>query len=140
MVRRSLMVLGIAAAVLIVGFVALFAVGGSGSPSVSGVFPTTTTTTLQSSPTTSTTIITLKAPNGTSKRYVIHLVTVPNVVGMTMAQANAALSVVGLPSGISSDATKPSGTSSTGTVLAQNPAPGSLAEPGQGIQLTVSGY
>jgi hypothetical protein len=140
MVRRSLMVLGMAVAVLIFGFVALFAIGGSGNLSGTG-FPTIPTTTIaKSSPTTSTTIVTLKAPNGTSKRHVIDLVTVPNVVGMTLAQSDAELSVVGLPSGISSDATEPSGTSSTGTVLAQTPAAGSLAQPGQVIQLTVSGY
>jgi hypothetical protein len=140
MVRRSLMVLGMAVAVLTLGFVALCAVGGSGSLPASGGFPTTTTTTLISSPTTSTTIITLRGLPGTHGRHVVVLVSVPNVVGMTQVQVDSALSSVGLTSEISGDATQPSGTSSTGTVVAQSPAPGSQAQPGEVIQLTVSGY
>jgi hypothetical protein len=132
-------VLGVAAAVLILGFVALFAVGGSGSPSASGGFPTTTTF-LKSSGTTSTTIVTVKGLPGPNKRDVLVLVTVPNVVGMTLAQADSALSSVGLGDEVAGGATQPSGTSSTGTVVAQTPAPGSQAQTGEDIQLTVSGY
>jgi beta-lactam-binding protein with PASTA domain len=129
-----------AAAVLILGFVALFAVGGRGSPSASGGFPTTTTTVATSGTTTSTSIVTLKGLRVPNKRFVIVSVTVPNVVGMTQAQAGSILSSVGLGYGISSGAAQPSGTSSTGTVVAQTPAPGAQAYRDDVIQLTVSGY
>lgn len=142
MVRRSLSLLGIAAAVLILGFVALFGAGGGGNPSDTGGFPTTTTTTATRSVPTSTTIVTLKGlgPHGTNKRAVLVFVAVPNVVGMTLAQADPALSAVGLSSEVSTPTTAPAGTSSTGTILAQAPAAGSQAQQGQVIQLTVSGY
>jgi beta-lactam-binding protein with PASTA domain len=132
-------VLGIAAAVLILGFLTFFAVGGGGSPSASGGFPTTTTT-LPMSGTTSTSIVTLKGLTGPKKRYVIVQVAVPNVVGMTLAQAGSTLSSVGLGYGVSDGSAQPSGTSSTGTVVAQTPAAGAQAFRDDVIQLTVSGY
>jgi len=137
--RRSLIVLGVAMAVLILGFVTLFATGGGRQVSGTGGFQTLpTTTTMKPGPTT-TTIITLKGQNGT-QRFVVDLVVVPNVVGLTLAQADTVLSEVGLSSGISTAATKPSGASATGTVLAQAPTTGSRVSTGQVIQLTVSGY
>jgi hypothetical protein len=139
-VRRSLVLLGMAAAVLIFGFVAVFAVGGGGSPSASGGFPTTTTTVPTSGTTTSTSIVTLQGLPGPNKRYVMVLVTVPNVVGMALAQAGSSLSSVGLGYEISGGATQPSGTSTTGTVVAQSPGLGSQAQTGEVVQLTVSGY
>ena len=141
MVRRSLIVLGMATAVMVLGFVALFAAGGGGNPSPTATLQTlpTTTTTTAPGPTT-TTISTLKGPGGTDKRLVVDFVAVPNVVGMTLIQADPALAAVGLSSEISSPTTEPSGTSSTGTIVAQAPAPGSQVTPGTVVQLTVSGY
>jgi hypothetical protein len=77
--------------------------------------------------------------DGSKGKGTIAFVAVPNVVGMTLAQANAALSAVGLVAGGAGSA-KPSGQSATGTILAQSFAAGSLAEPGQVIPLTISGY
>ncbi|MGO9855568.1 MAG: PASTA domain-containing protein [Acidimicrobiales bacterium] len=127
---------------LILGFVALFGVSGSGNPSDTGGFPTTTTTMTTRSVPTSTTIVTLKGlgPQGTNQRAVLVFVVVPNVVGMTLTQADPALSAVGLSSEVSTPATAPAGTSSTGTILAQAPVAGSQAQQGQVIQLSVSGY
>lgn len=141
-VRRSLSLLGIAAAVLIFGFVVLLGVGKGGNPSDTGGFPTTTTTTTPRSVPTSTTIVTLKGfgPQGSDKRAVLVFVAVPNVVGMTLAQADPALSALGLSSEVSTPRTAPGGTSSTGTILAQAPVAGSQAQQGQVIQLTVSGF
>jgi PASTA domain len=142
MVRRSLGLLGIAAAIMILGFVALFAVGG-GNPTVTGGILTTTTTAVTGSPvSTSTTIVNLQGlgPHGISKRAVLVSVTEPNVVGMTLAQAGPVLSAAGLSDEISTPTAAPAGTSSTGTILAQAPAAGSKIEQGQVIQLTVSGY
>jgi hypothetical protein len=129
-----------AAAVVILVFLALFAAGGSGRPSASGGFPTTTTTTPKSSPTTSTTIVTLRGTPGRSTQYVAVPVTVPNVLGMTLAHAGSALSSVRLGYDVSSGSTQPSGTSATGTVVAQTPDPGFQAQTGLNIHLTVSGY
>jgi beta-lactam-binding protein with PASTA domain len=139
MARRSLSLLGVTAAVVILGFVALLGVGGGGNPSDAGGFPTTTTTT---SVPTSTTIVTLKGlgPQFNNKRAILVFVAVPNVVGMTLAQAYPALSAVGLSSEVSTPTTAAAGTSSTGTILAQAPVSGSQAQQGQVIQLTVSGY
>lgn len=134
------MLLGIAAAVVILGFVAVFAMGGGGSPSASGGYPTTTTTVQTSGTTTSTSIVALKGLPGRNKRYVMVLVTVPNVVGMTLAQAGSTLSSVGLGYEISGGATQPSGTTTTGTVVAQTPGLGSKAQTGEVVRLTVSGY
>jgi hypothetical protein len=132
-----------AAAVLILGFVALFSVGGGANPSATAGFPTTTTTTIaRSSATTSTTFITLKGglgPNGT-KRQDLVLVAVPNLVGLTLAQADSVLAAFGLSSEISTPTTATAGTSSTGTILAQDPAPGSRTYQSEVIQLSVSGY
>jgi hypothetical protein len=138
-VRRFLVVLGIAVAVLVLGSMALFAVGGTGSPSASGGFATTTTV-ATSAATTSTSTVTLKGLPVPNKRYVMVFVTVPNVVGLTVAQAGSALGAVGLAYEISGGAARASGTSTTGTVLAQTPGPGSRAQTDEVIQLTVSGY
>jgi hypothetical protein len=142
MVRKSLGLLGLGVAVMILGFVALFAVGDGGSPTVTGGFPTTTTTLPVIPVSTSTTIVTLQGlgPHGTTKRAVLVSVTEPNVVGMTLAQAGSALSAVGLSNEISSQTAAPAGTSSTGTIVAQAPTAGSKVEQGQVIQLSVSGY
>jgi hypothetical protein len=142
MVRRSLSLLGIATAVLILGFVALFGVGGRGNPSDAGGFPTTTTTTTTRSVPTSTTIVSLKGlgPQFSNKRAILIFVAVPNVVGMTLAQANPALSAVGLSWEVSTPSIAAAGTSSTGTILAQAPVAGSQAQQGEVLQLTVSGY
>ena len=142
-VRRSLTLFGVGAAVMILGFVALFAVAGGGNPTVTGGFPTTTTTSATGSPvSTSTTIVNLQGlgPHGISKRAVIVSVTEPNVMGMTLAQAGRVLSAAGLSDEISTPRAAPAGTSSTGTILAEVPAAGSKVEQGQVIQLTVSGY
>jgi beta-lactam-binding protein with PASTA domain len=128
-----------AAAVAILGLVASFAVGrGTGVPETGTLLTLPTTTTTAASPTT-TSIVILKL-QGAERREVIHFVVVPNVVGMTLGQADLALGAVGLSSGTGDPATKPTGESPTGTVLAQALAPGSQAEPGQVIGLTVSGY
>jgi hypothetical protein len=140
MVRRTLIVLGMAAVVLTLAFVALFGVGGGVNASNTGSFPTLpTTTTTTSRPITTTSIAFLNV-QGTEKRLVIHNVAVPNVVGMTLARADPELSVIGLSSGISSFATQPSGSSPTGTIVAQTPGPGLQVPIGTVIQLTVSGY
>lgn len=126
---------------LVLGLVGLFWAGGVGTPSDGGALPTLPTTTSTSlGPSTTTTIIALSGPQGTVKRFVVDLVAVPNVVGMTVAQAEPALSAVGLSLGAATPATEPSGESQTGTIVAQAPGSGSRVQPGQVIQLTVSGY
>jgi hypothetical protein len=107
-----------------------------------GRLPNATTTTTTRSVPTSTTLITLKGvgPQLNNKRAILVFVAVPNVVGMTLAQANSALSAVGLSWEVSTPSTAAAGTSSTGTILAQGPVAGSQAPRGEVIQLTVSGY
>jgi hypothetical protein len=91
MMRRSLIVLGTAAAVLILGFVSLFATGGSGNPQSTGALPALpATTTTYPTPTTETTIVALTGPRGVVHRTTLELVVVPNVVGMTLEQADPA--------------------------------------------------
>jgi hypothetical protein len=138
-VRRSLAVLGAAAAALILSFLALFASGDSGVVSGAGSLPVLTTTTAPTR-TTVTTIVTLRGPAPGPKKLTIALVSVPNLVGMTLAQANATLGAVGLGVGETVSASKPSGQSATGTILAQSPVAGSQAQPGEFVQLTISGY
>jgi beta-lactam-binding protein with PASTA domain len=87
-----------------------------------------------------TTIVALRGIDGGKGKATMVFVSVPDVVGMTLAQATAALSAVGLGAGEASSAAKPSGQSATGTILAQSLTAGSQAEPGQIIQLTISGY
>ena len=129
-----------AAAALIIGLVASFAAGTEGNASERGALQTLpTSAATKPGPTTTTTIVVLKV-QGAEKRFVVDLVVVPNVVGMTLGQADQELSAVGLSSGTWTPATKPSGESPTGTVLAQAPTPGSQVPSGQVIQLTVSGY
>ena len=143
LVRRSLSLLGIGAVLLILGFIALFAVGGGSNPTVTSGFPTTTTIVATGSPvSTSTTIVNLRglAPHGVSKRAVLVSVTEPNVVGMTLAQAGPLLAAAGLSDEISTPAAAPAGTSSTGTILSQAPAAGSAVQQGGVVQLTVSGF
>jgi hypothetical protein len=139
-VRRSLVVLGAAAAVLILSFFALFAAEGSGDVSDSGSLPALTTTTTTPTPTTVTTMVTLRAIDGSNGKAILVFVSVPNVVGLTFAQADTVLSAVGLGAGETSSASKPSGQTATGTILAQSPAAGSQAETDQVVQLTISGY
>jgi len=129
-----------AVSVAILGLVASFAVGRGSSVPETGTLltlPTTTTTTPEAR--TTTTIVILKL-QGAQRRVVLDLVAVPNVVGMTLGQANRALSAVGLSSGGWTSTTRPSGQSPTGTVLAQAPSPGLQVQPGQVVQLAVSGY
>jgi len=133
-------VLGAAAAVLVFGLLALFASGGGGDVSVSGSLPALTTTTTTPTPTTVTTIVALRAIDGSKGKATIVFVSVPNVVGMTLAQATAALSAVGLGAGETNPTSKPSGQSATGTVLAQSPAAGSQTQQNGMVQLTISGY
>jgi beta-lactam-binding protein with PASTA domain len=143
MVRRTLSLLGIVAAVLILGFVALYALGGGGTPTVTAGFPTTTTiAATRSAVSTSTTIVSLQGivPQGPSKRQVLVYVVEPNVVGMTLAQAGPVLSTAGLSYEISTPTAARAGTSSTGTILAEVPAAGSKVDQERFIQLTVSGY
>ena len=85
MVRRSLSLLGLATAVLILGFVTLSGRWKRQSLDTGG-FPTTTTTTTTRSVPTSTTLITLKGvgPQLNNKRAILVFVAVPNVVGMTL--------------------------------------------------------
>jgi beta-lactam-binding protein with PASTA domain len=130
-----------AVSVAILGLVASFAVGrGSSVPETGTVLTLPTTTTTAPEPPTTTTIVILKL-QGAQRREVLDLVAVPNVVGMTLGRANQALSAVGLSSGgWTSSTTRPSGESPTGTVLAQAPSPGSQVQPGQVVQLALSGY
>jgi hypothetical protein len=138
-VRRSLAILGAAAAVLVLSFLALFAAGGSGEVSGSGSLPALTTTTSAPTPTTVTTIVSLRAIDGSNGKATLVFVSVPNVIGMTFAQADTVLSAVGLGAGETNSARKPSGQTATGTILAQSPAAGSQAEIGQVVLLTISG-
>jgi hypothetical protein len=140
-VRRTLVVLGTAVSVAILGLVASFAVGrGSSVPEAGTLLTLPTTTTTAPEPPTTTTIVILKL-QGAQRKVVLDLIAVPNVVGMTLGQANQTLSTVGLSSGgWTSSTTRPSGQSPTGTVLAQAPAPGFKVQPGQVVQLSVSGY
>jgi hypothetical protein len=138
-VRRSLVVLGMAAAVLILAFVALFSAGDGGAPSHSGALPTIpTTTTTNPRTTTSTTVVIVRA-QGSVTKFTLVVVLVPNVVGMTLAQAAPALSAVGLAYEFT-HVPEPSGTSATGTIVAQTPDAGSKVPRGSDIQVTVSGY
>jgi serine/threonine-protein kinase len=61
--------------------------------------------------------------------------TVPKVVGMSLQQAQAAISNVGLKATVT---TTPSPYAPEGTVIAQNPAPGTTMQPGSQVALTVS--
>jgi hypothetical protein len=142
MVRRSLIVLGTAAAVLILGFVSLFANGGSDNPRGTGALPTLVApSTTYPTPTTETTIVVLKGLRGGDHRTTLELVLVPNVVGMTLEQADPALSAAGLSAGTATTSTSaPRGQSPTGTILAQEPAPGSQVSLDTVVQLTISGY
>lgn len=138
--RRTLVVLGTAVSVAILGLFASFAVGRGSSVPETGTLLTLPTTTTTPEPSTTTSIVILKL-QGAQRRVVLDLVAVPNVVGMTLGQANQALSAVGLSSGgWTSSTTRPSGQSPTGTVLAQAPSPGSQVQPGQVVELAVSGY
>lgn len=119
---------------------ALFEAGGGGEPLATGGFPMRPTTTTTKPQPTSTSIVILKGANGASQQSVDDRVVVPNLVGLTQAQADTALTAVGLGSDIAGGATHSSGTSSTGTVVAQAPAPGSQVMRGSVIDLTVSGY
>lgn len=139
-VRRSLVVLGSAATILILGLVALFAVGGSGNASSTGALPVLTTTTTTPTPTTQTTIVNLIGPAPGPKRTTLAIVTVPDVVGMTLTQAEPALAAVGLAAGSATPSIKTGGQSTTGTILAQSPAAGSKLPQGSFVQLTISGY
>lgn len=139
-VRRSLIVLGTAAAVLILGFVALFAIGGSDDVSSTGASPALTTTTTTPTPTTQTTIVNLIGSALGPKRTTLVLVTVPNVVGMPLAQAALVLAAVGLTAGTETPANKTGGQSTTGTILGQSPAAGSKMEQGASVRLSISGY
>jgi hypothetical protein len=139
-VRRSLIVLGSAAAILIFGLVALFAVGGSDNVSGTGALPALTTTTKAPTPTTQTTIVILIGPAPGPKRTTLVIITVPDVVGMTLTQAEPVLAAVGLAAGSATPAIKTSGQSTTGTILAQSPAAGSKSQQGSFVQLTISGY
>jgi hypothetical protein len=131
---------GAAVAVFALGFLALFASGGSGDVSATGSVPALTTTTTTPTPTTVTTVVSLRGLDGSNGKATLVFVTVPNVVGLTLAQATVTLSAVGLVAGEASSAAKPLGQSATGTILAQSLAAGSQAEPGQVIPLTISGY
>ena len=61
--------------------------------------------------------------------------TVPNVVGMTVQQAQAAIAGVGLKPKVTN---VPSRTVPEGAVIAQNPGPGTAMQPGSSVDLTVS--
>lgn len=139
--RRSLTVLGALAAVLILGFVSLFATGGSGNPQSTGALPTLPATTTDSlTPTTETTVVVLTGPGGGDRRATVDLVVVPTVVGMTLQQADAALSAAGLSAGSAVTPTDTPGQSPTGTILAEDPAAGSQVSVDTVIQLSISGY
>jgi hypothetical protein len=133
-------VLGAPTAVLVFGLLALFASGGGSDVSVSGSLPALTTTTTTPTPTTVTTIVALRAIDGRKGKATIVFVSVPNVVGMTLAQATAELSAVGLGAGETNSTSKRSGQSATGTILAQFPAAGSQTQQGGMVKPTVSGY
>jgi eukaryotic-like serine/threonine-protein kinase len=60
---------------------------------------------------------------------------VPNVVGMTVQQARDAITGVGLKSRVTS---VPSRTVPEGSVISQNPGPGTAMQPGAQVDLTVS--
>ena len=64
------------------------------------------------------------------------LTTVPNVVGMTTAAADAALVAVGLVTGTLTTATHP--TAPAGTVISQSPTAGSAVTPGSAVALVIS--
>ena len=141
LMRRSLAVLGVAAVVLALGFVGLFASGGNGDVSGTGSSPVLTTTTTTPTPTTVTTIVDLRAIDGSKDKATLVYITAPNVLGMTLAQPDATLGSLGLGMGEASPTSKPSnGQSATGTILAQSPAAGSQIERGADVQVTISGY
>ena len=91
LMRRSLAVLGLAAILLALGFLGLFASGGSGDVSDTGSLPVLTTTTTTPTPTTVTTIVDLRAIDGSKGKATLVYISAPNVVGMTLAQADATL-------------------------------------------------
>ena len=137
--HRILAVLGSALAVLILGLVALFAAGGSGTAPQTGpplTLPTTTTTT----PGPTTTKIVILKVDGAPRRIAYDVVTEPNVVGLTLGQADQVLGAVGLSADVSTPSVKPGGESRTGTVLTETPTPGSEVQKGTVVQLAVSGY
>jgi beta-lactam-binding protein with PASTA domain len=63
-------------------------------------------------------------------------VSVPNVVGMTQASATASLTGVGLVVGTVTTAI--SATVTSGSVISENPASGSMVGPGSAVNLTIS--
>lgn len=139
--RRSLAVLGVAAILLALGFLGLFASGGSGDVSGTGSLPVLTTTTTTPTPTTVTTIVALRTIDGSKGKATLVFISAPNVVGMTLAQADATLGSLDLGMGEASPTSKPSnGQSETGTILAQSPAAGSQVERSSDVQVTISGY
>ncbi len=113
--------------------------GGARVPQPATLLTTTTTSTTVAAPRTSTSIAILNAA-GTPKRVVLAFVTVPDVLGLTLGQADGLLSEVGLSGDVATLGTHPSGEAPTGTVVAQTPAAGSQAQTRSVIQLTVSGY
>ena len=125
---------------LVLSFFALFAIGGSDNVSGTGALPVLTTTTTVPTPTTQTTIVNLIGPAPGPKRATLVFVTVPNVVGMTLAQADPVLAAVGLAAGSETPSVKTGGQSTTGTILAQSPVAGSKLEQDASVQLTISGY
>jgi PASTA domain len=131
----------VAAIVLALGFLGLFASGGGSNVSGTGSLPVLTTTTTMPTPTTVTTIVYLQRIDGQRGKASIVYVTAPNVVGMTLAEADATLGSLGLGMGNASPtSTPPSGQSATGTILNQSPVAGSQIERGGDVQVTISGY
>jgi beta-lactam-binding protein with PASTA domain len=138
-IPRQVGVFGPVLAVLGLGLAALAgSLGGTGPPE-SAPLTTTTTPTAVSPPKPETRTVILSGPHG-SPHPVVRLVTVPNVVGLTLGQATQTLSAIGLSTGTFTFTAKPSGTSATGTVVAQAFAAGSMVPRGDVIQLAVSGY
>ena len=128
-------------ALLILGFLGLFAAGGIGATAEQSAPRTAlTTTTIEPPLTTATTIVVLQGPSGAPNHLVVHFEIVPTVVGMSLAQADPVLANVGLSSEISTSSPKPGGASPTGTIVAQVPAPGTQIPRGSDLQLTVSGF
>ena len=126
---------------LVLGFLGLFASGGSGDISGTGSLPALTTTTTTPTPTTVTTIVYLRAIDGSKGKTTLVYITVPNIVGMTLAQADTTLGSLGLGIGGASPTSKAiSGQSETGTILAQSPSAGSKIESGADVQVSISGY
>ncbi len=81
------------------------------------------------------------APIGTAVSFVVSLglpssVTVPNVLGMTQAAAEAAITAAGLAPGTT--VVQYSDAAAAGLVSSQNPAAGTTAAPGTAVSLVVS--